>query len=150
MVLPGAIATYNLMITRTYLSQQIPGELVEAAEVDGAGALRTFLQIVTPLAKPILAVITLFYAADHWNGYLASLMYLRDRSMHSLQLVLRDMLINNETMGLAATDADGLEALYTITLNYAVMVVSILPLLVAFPFVQKFFVKGVMIGAIKG
>ena len=150
MVLPGAIATYNLMITRTYLSQQIPGELVEAAEVDGAGALRTFLQIVTPLAKPILAVITLFYAADHWNGYLASLMYLRDRSMHSLQLVLRDMLINNETMGLPATDADGLEALYTITLNYAVMVVSILPLLVAFPFVQKFFVKGVMIGAIKG
>ena len=77
-------------------------------------------------------------------------MYLRDRSMHSLQLVLRDMLINNETMGLAATDADSLKALYTITLNYAVMVVSILPLLVAFPFVQKFFVKGVMIGAIKG
>ena len=138
------------MITRTYLSQQIPGELVEAAEVDGAGALRTFPQIVTPLAKPILAVITLFYAADHWNGYLASLMYLRDRSMHSLQLVLRDMLINNETMGLAATDADSLKALYTITLNYAVMFVSILPLLVAFPFVQKFFVKGIMIGAIKG
>ncbi len=150
MIIPGAIATYNLMITRTYLSQQIPGELVEAAEVDGAGALRTFIQIVTPLAKPILAVITLFYAADHWNGYTASLIYLRDRSMHSLQLVLRDMLINNETMGLAATDADGLEAMYTITLNYAVMFVAIVPMLVAFPFVQKFFVKGVMIGAIKG
>lgn len=150
MVIPGAISTYNLMITRTYLTQQIPGELVEAAEVDGAGALRTFIQIVTPLAKPILAVIALFYASSHWNGYTASLIYLRDRSMHSLQLVLRDMLINGETMGLAATDADSQAALYTITLNYAVMFAAIVPMLVVFPFVQKFFVKGVMIGAIKG
>lgn len=149
-VLPGAIATYNLLITRTYLMQQIPEGLVEAAEVDGAGALRTFGQIVIPLCKPILAVITLFYAAEHWNSYYTALIYLSDRAKYPLQLILREMLINDETLGMMATEASSVEALYTVTLNYAVMVIAILPLLIVFPFVQKFFVKGVMIGAIKG
>lgn len=150
LVLPGAIATYNLLVTRTYLSQQIPQGLVEAAEVDGAGAIRTFLQIITPLSKPILAVITLFYAADHWNSYYSALIYLSDRVKYPLQLILREMLINDETLGMMATEASSMEALYTVTLNYAVMGIAILPLLIVFPFVQKFFVKGVMIGAIKG
>lgn len=150
LVIPGAIGTYNLLITRTYISQQIPEGLVEAAEVDGAGALRTFLQIITPLSKPILAVITLFYASGHWNSYYSALIYLKDRDKYPLQLILREMLINEETLGLAATDAGSQVALYTITLNYAVMLVAIIPLLIVFPFVQKFFVKGVMIGAIKG
>ena len=149
-VLPGAIATYNLLITRTYLMQQIPEGLVEAAEVDGAGALRTFGQIVIPLCKPILAVITLFYAAEHWNSYYTALIYLSDRAKYPLQLIVREMLINDETLGMMATEASSVEALYTVTLNYAVMVIAILPLLIVFPFVQKFFVKGVMIGAIKG
>lgn len=150
MVLPGAVATYNLMITRTYLSQQIPGDLIEAAEVDGAGAVRTFAQIVTPLAKPILAVITLFYASGHWNAWYDAMVYLRARELYPLQLILREMLINEQTLGMMATEASSIESLYTITLNYAVMVIAILPLLLVFPFVQKFFVKGVMIGAIKG
>lgn len=150
LVIPGAIGTYNLLITRTYISQQIPEGLVEAAEVDGAGALRTFLQIITPLSKPILAVITLFYASGHWNSYYSALIYLKDRNKYPLQLILREMLINEETLGMAATDAGSQVALYTITLNYAVMLVAIIPLLIVFPFVQKFFVKGVMIGAIKG
>lgn len=150
LVIPGAIGTYNLMITRTYLTQQIPEGLVEAAEVDGAGELRTFLQIVTPLSKPILAVITLFYASGHWNSYMSGLLYLSDRAKFPLQLILREMLINEETLGLAATEGGSQTVLYTITLNYAVMLVAILPLLIVFPFVQKFFVKGVMIGAIKG
>ncbi|MBO4297272.1 MAG: carbohydrate ABC transporter permease [Clostridia bacterium] len=151
MVLPGAIATYNLMITRTYLSQQIPADLTEAAEVDGAGAFRTFIQIVTPLSKPILAVITLFYASGHWNAWTDAMIYLgRSVEMYPLQLILRSMLINEETMGLVATEGGSIVSLYTITLNYAVMVIAILPLLIVFPFVQKFFVKGVMIGAIKG
>ncbi len=151
MVLPGAIATYNLMITRTYLSQQIPPDLTEAAEVDGAGAFRTFIQIVTPLSKPILAVITLFYASGHWNAWTDAMIYLgRSVDMYPLQLILRSMLINEETMGLVATEGGSIVSLYTITLNYAVMVIAILPLLIIFPFVQKFFVKGVMIGAIKG
>lgn len=151
LVLPGAIGTYNLMITRTYLSQQIPEDLAEAAEVDGAGPIAIFLQIITPLSKPILAVITLFYAAVHWNGWYEAMIYLKDNNKYPLQLILRSMLINEETMGVMATEAgQSSEVFYTITLNYAVILVAILPLLVIFPFVQKFFVKGVMIGAIKG
>ena len=150
LVLPGAISTYNLLITRTYVSQQIPQELLEAAEVDGSGAVRTFCQIVVPLAKPILAVITLFYAADHWNSFYSALIYLKDRALYPLQLILREMLINDQTLGMMATEASSQEALYSVTLNYAVMVMAILPLLLAFPFVQRFFVKGVMIGAVKG
>ena len=151
MVLPGAIATYNLMITRTYLTQQIPEELSEAAEMDGAGPLRIFLMVVTPLAKPILAVITLFYASNHWNSWYNAMVYLKDSEKYPLQMVLRALLINEETMGLAVTEAgQSGEAFYTITLNYAVIVVGILPLMLVFPFAQKYFVKGVMIGAIKG
>ncbi len=151
LVLPGAIGTYNLMITRTYLSGQIPGELLEAAEVDGAGPLRIFLVIVTPLSRPILAVLTLFYAAGHWNGWYDAMIYLRDNAKYPLQLILRSMLINEETMGVMATEAGQTsDVFYTITLNFAVILVAILPLMVIFPFVQRFFVKGVMIGAIKG
>ncbi len=151
LVLPGAIGTYNLMITRTYLSQQIPEELAEAAEVDGAGPIATFLLVITPLTKPILAVIALFYASEHWNGWYNAMVYLRDANKYPLQLILRSMLINEETMGVMATEAGQTsEVFYTITLNFAVILVAILPLMVIFPFVQKFFVKGVMIGAIKG
>ena len=107
--------------------------------------------IITPLSKPILAVITLFYAAGHWNGWYEAMIYLKDNNKYPLQLILRSMLINEETMGVMATEAgQSSEVFYTITLNYAVILVAILPLLVIFPFVQKFFVKGVMIGAIKG
>ncbi len=149
-VLPGAISTYNLLITRTYLTQQIPRELIEAAEVDGSGEYRTFLMIILPLAKPIIAVITLFYASSHWNAFFSALIYLQDRNLYPLQLYLREMLIHDQTFGMIETESTSLVALYTITLKYAVMTVSVFPLLIAFPFIQKFFVKGVMIGAIKG
>lgn len=151
LVLPGAIGTFNLMITRTYLAEQIPDELIEVAEIDGAGPVCTFIKIVMPLSKPILAVITLYYAADHWNGWYNAMVYLRDNAKYPLQLILRSMLINEETLGMAATEAGQTsEVFYQITLNYAVILVAILPLMIIFPFVQKFFVKGVMIGAIKG
>ena len=149
-VLPGTIATYNLMITRTYLIQQIPRDLTEAAEVDGSGEYRTFFTIILPLSKPIIAVIALFYASGHWNSFFSALIYLQNRELYPLQLFLREMLIQDQTLGMMETESSSLVALYTITLKYAVMTVSILPLLIVFPFVQKFFVKGVMIGAIKG
>ena len=149
-VLPGAIATYNLMITRTYLIQQIPRDLTEAAEVDGSGEYRTFFTIILPLSKPIIAVIALFYASGHWNSFFSALIYLQNRALYPLQLFLREMLIQDQTLGMMETESSSLVALYTITLKYAVMTVSILPLLIVFPFVQKFCVKGVMIGAIKG
>lgn len=149
-VIPGAISTYNLMITRTYLSQQIPAELIEAAETDGASAGYTFLRIVTPLSRPILAVIALFSASDHWNSFSNAMIYLNDRAKYPLQLVLREILLADQTMGLMATESYGTQAMYIITLNFAIIVVSILPLLLIFPFVQKSLVKGMMIGAIKG
>ena len=149
-VLPGAVATYNLMITRTYLVQQIPRDLTEAAEVDGSGEYRTFFTIILPLSKPIIAVIALFYASGHWNSFFSALIYLQNRELYPLQLFLREMLIQDQTLGMMETESTSLVALYTITVKSAVMTVSILPLLIIFPFVQKFFVKGVMIGAIKG
>lgn len=138
------------MITRTYLIQQIPRDLTEAAEVDGSGEYRTFFTIILPLSKPIIAVIALFYASGHWNSFFSALIYLQNRELYPLQLFLREMLIQDQTLGMMETESSSLVALYTITLKYAVMTVSILPLLIVFPFVQKFFVKGVMIGAIKG
>ena len=149
LVLPGAIGTYNLLITRTYLQQQIPDELLEAAEIDGAGPLYTFWKIVTPLSKPILAVITLYYASSHWNGWYDAMVYLQDNGKKPLQLVLRSMLITEEMLTKNGTESVE-QALYQITYNYAVIMIAILPLLMVFPFAQKFFVKGTMIGAIKG
>ena len=149
--IPGAIGTYNLMITRTYLNQQIPKNLAEAAEVDGAGPLRIFGLIVTPLCKPIIAVIALFYASNHWNGWYDAMVYLRSQEKYPLQLFLRGMLINEETYGTMATEAGQTTELFkSITFNYSVILIAILPLIIVFPFVQKYFVKGVMIGAIKG
>lgn len=148
-ILPGTVSTWNLLVTRTYLQEQIPRELGEAAEVDGAGEYRTFLQIVLPLSMPIIIVITLFYASSHWNSWFSAMIYLRDRNMYPLQIFLREMLIENQSMDMM-TEAGAERALYLLTLKYAVMSISILPLMVVFPFVQKYFVKGVMIGAIKG
>lgn len=151
LVLPGAIGTYNLMVTRTYLSQQIPEELKEAAEVDGAGPFTTFIMVVTPLAKPIIAVIALFYASTIWNAWYDAMIYLKDNAKWPLQLILRNMLINDEMMGLQASEASqNTDVFYTITLNYSIIFIALLPLFIIFPFVQKFFTKGVMIGAIKG
>ena len=129
--------------------EQIPHELNEAAEVDGAGEYRTFFQIVLPLSAPILIVITLFYASGHWNSWFNALIYLRDRDMYPLQIFLREMLIENQSVDMMS-EAGSDRSLYLLTLKYAVMSISILPLMIIFPFVQKHFVKGVMIGAIKG
>ena len=151
-VLPGAISTWNLMVTRTYLSTQIPGELLEAAEVDGAGEYRVFFQIVLPLTKPILITIGMFYASAHWNAWFGALIYLRDRSLYPLQVHLRELLILNDATNVTAqaTDYASNTAMYVLTMKYAVMVASVLPMLIVFPFVQKYFVKGIMIGALKG
>lgn len=148
-VLPGAVSTWNLMITRTYLTQQIPHELNEAAEVDGAGEYRTFFQIVLPLSMPIILVITLFYASGHWNSWFSAMIYLRDREKFPLQIFLREMLIEDRAQDMAS-EGGADRSIYLLTLKYAVMGFSILPMLIIFPFVQKHFVKGVMIGAIKG
>lgn len=149
LVLPTAISTYNVIVTKSFFENSIPREMHEAAQIDGCGTIRYLLMIVIPLSIPILTIITMFYAVDHWNGFYAGLMYLSKRQMFPLQLVLREILLAaNSTM----TEAAGLtDQLYDVEgIKYATIVVSSLPMVLAYPFMQKYFQKGVMLGAIKG
>jgi putative aldouronate transport system permease protein len=148
LIIPGAVTTWNLLITRAYLESNIPQELHDAAEVDGAGEFTFFAKVVLPLSKPIIAVITLFYGSGHWNAYFNALIYLRDRTLYPLQVFLREILILEQASEMLG-DMGAERALFTLTLKYAIMVVAVAPLLVAFPFVQRYFVKGVLIGALK-
>ena len=151
--------TWNVIITRTYLQSTIPGELYEAARVDGASNTRMFWHIVLPLSGPIIAVITLFYAVNHWNTYFNALIYIRDDSLRPLQLVLREILIQNSMNILddmmADMTAEQLEQMtrrefLVALLQYSLIVVATVPVLIMYPFVQKHFIKGVMIGSLKG
>lgn len=151
MILPGAVSAYNLIITRTFLKSNIPNELYEAASIDGCNRLQFFAKVVVPLSGTLIAVLTLFYAVGHWNDYFNALMFLTKRTLHPLQLVLREILIENS---ISADDMDG-EAAAALqnmkeTLKYALIVMSTLPMMILYPMVQKHFVKGVMIGSVKG
>ncbi len=147
MILINAVTTYNLIITVSYF-RNMPYELEEAAKIDGAGDYSVLFRIMLPLAKPIIAVITLYYMVALWNDYMTSLIYLSDRELFPLQMILREILIQSKTT-VAAGAADEAQA-YTENLKYATIVVSTLPILCVYPFIQKYFVKGVMIGAVKG
>lgn len=150
-VLPGAVSVYNVIIMRTFF-QSIPNELHEAASIDGCGNIAFLMKIVMPLSMPIIAVMTLFYGVGHWNAYFDSLIYLNDESKFPLQLFLRQMLIQEDMSGMSsASDSAISEHLMQIEgLKYAVVIVASLPMLVLYPFLQKYFVKGVMIGSLKG
>ncbi|MEK3885642.1 carbohydrate ABC transporter permease [Paenibacillus sp. PL2-23] len=150
MVIPNAIATYNLIVMRTYFQTNIPDELLESAQMDGCSNLRSFWNIVLPLSTPILAVMVLFYAVQHWNSYFNALIYLRDSDMFPLQIILRDILIQNKIQ--AEFDSfDSADSVFLAeSIKYAVIMVASLPVLIMYPFVQKYFVKGIMVGAIKG
>ena len=151
LLVPGAIATYNLIVMRTYFQSSIPWELQEAAHIDGCSNMRLLLNIILPLSKPIIAVMVLFYAVGHWNSYFGALIYLRNEALYPLQLVLREILLISQS---AAIDGGsvGLEQKIMLaeSIKYAVILVSSLPVLIMYPFVQKHFVKGVLIGSVKG
>ncbi|NIK70463.1 carbohydrate ABC transporter permease [Paenibacillus sp. BK720] len=151
LIVPGAIATYNLIVMRTYFQNSIPWELQEAAHMDGCSNWRLLVSIILPLSKPILAVMVLFYAVGHWNSFFNALIYIRDEGKYPLQLVLREILLISQS---AQTDGGsvGLEKqiLLSESIKFAVIIVSSLPVLIMYPFVQRHFVKGVMIGSIKG
>lgn len=151
MILPQAVTTYNLIITLSYF-KSIPDSMEEAAKIDGAGAFRTFINIMVPLAKPIIAVISLYYAVGIWNNYFSGLIYLKKKALYPLQLVLREILVQNNTANTQAamSGMGGDSAAYAANIKYATVVVSTVPILCVYPFVQKYFVKGVMIGAVKG
>ncbi|WP_420819880.1 carbohydrate ABC transporter permease [Paenibacillus favisporus] len=151
MIIPGALAVFQVIIARTFF-QSLPDELAEAAEMDGCSDMRFFLQVVLPLSKPILAVLFLMYAIGHWNAYFNALIYLKDNSMFPLQIFLRNILILNSENSDMMTNVNSLLVQQGLKdlLKYSLIVVSSAPVLIIYPFVQKHFVKGVMIGSLKG
>lgn len=151
MVAPVAISTFNMILMRTYFENSIPEELSESASLDGCDNFRFLMSIVLPLSTPIIAVLVLYYAVGHWNQYFNALIYLRSNEKISLQLALRNILLANQMSG-GSSDSGGFGdvAKIGLTVKYAVIVVSSIPVVILYPFIQKFFVKGVMVGAIKG
>ncbi len=153
LLLPGAANVYNMIIMRTYFSTQIPRELKEASELDGCGELRYLLQIVLPLSIPMLMVVGLYFAVGIWNSYFDAMIYMNTRSKMPLSIFLRDILIlNNSTDMASMMDPDAIASLQERqhVMKYALIMVSSVPMFLLYPFVQRYFIKGVMIGSVKG
>lgn len=148
LVLPGAISTYNLIILKTNF-EAIPDSLEEAACIDGANDINIFIKIILPLSVPTLAVLTLFYGVGHWNSWFNASLYIDDKNMYPLQLVLREILLlgNVDNMIIGET---GDRFAIAETIKYATIIVTTLPILCVYPAIQKYFIKGMMIGAVKG
>ena len=151
-LLPGAVSVYNVIVARTFFQTSIPHEIYEAAEIDGCSDARFLMQIVLPLSAPILAVLTLRFAVGHWNSYFGPMIYLSDKNKFTLQSILRNILIKNQNSDAMMQDAATLAKQQGLAdlLKYSLIVVSSLPMLILYPFIQKHFVKGVMIGSLKG
>jgi len=158
MIIPSGVSVYNIIIVRTAIMGSISSELIDSAKIDGAGEFRIFLQIVLPLSKAIIAVMALFHGVGHWNSFFNALMFISNPNLYPLQLVLRQILILNQSLVInyeALTDVEALEAAIrrqnmAEAMKYSLIFVASVPVLAAYPFVQKFFVKGVMIGSLKG
>lgn len=151
MLIPGCMSVYNMIVARTFIQTNIPGELLESAQLDGCNDTVYFFKMVLPLSKAILAVLTLWYAVGHWNSYFKAFIYLTDKNLYPLQIFLRDILISSQ-ISADLNDPEIAEQLRTIqmTLKYAMIIVSTVPLYVFYPFAQKYFAKGVMVGSVKG
>lgn len=156
LILPGCMGVYNMIVARTFFKSNISEELYEAAEIDGCTQGRFFFKVALPLSKAIIAILVLYYGVGHWNSYFSALIYMQDKDAYPLQLVLRNILITNETaLSQTATTEAARAALQAKkelvdVMKYSLIVISSLPVLVMYPFVQKHFVKGVMIGSVKG
>ena len=155
MLLPGLVTMWNTVVCRTYFSTSIPWELQEASKIDGCGDIRLFASIILPLSAPIIAVMAMFYAVSHWNAYFNAMIYLSDKALYPLQLFLRSILLLDTMNELIGADAESQREILRMaqlkeSMKYGIIVVSALPMLVMYPFFQKYFVKGVMVGAIKG
>lgn len=151
-ILSGALSIYNMILMRTYFQNSIPKELLEAAQIDGITDFGYLIKVVLPLSKPILGVIALYYSVSHWNSYFNALIYLRDRDLFPLQLVLRNILQSSSISVTEITDGELLAKMVGASdlIKFAMIVVTIVPILVVYPFVEKYFEKGVMIGSVKG
>lgn len=152
MVLVGSISAYNLIIARTFIQNNIPTELLEASRIDGCSDFLYFAKIVLPLSKSVIAVLTLYYAITHWNSYFNAFIYLNNRKYWPLQLYLREILLENQIDASQIVDPELQEAKQGMAnlLKYSLIVVSTIPVMLLYPFIQKHFVTGVMIGSVKG
>ena len=152
MVIPSAISTYNMLVMKNFFQSSIPSELQEAASMDGCSDFRLLLCIVLPLSKAIIAVLGLFYAVGHWNAYLNALIYLHKSEMYPLQVVLRSLLLQNSLASGSGAENFGMyeKVMRGEAMKYSVIIICSVPVMILYPFVQKYFVKGVMVGAIKG
>lgn len=159
LVLPGAASVYNVVVTRTFFQSTIPREMEEAAIIDGCSDFKLFIKIILPLSTPIIAVMALFYGVGHWNSFFSALIYLSDKTMYPLQMVLREILVlqdmSSNAINSGTMTGEMAEMLFSKqqlvqVIKYGVMLVSTLPVIIIYPFLQKYFVKGMMVGSIKG
>ena len=153
MLLPGALSIWNMIIVRTYFQNNISGEILESAKLDGCDDYRYLWQIAIPLSTPALAVVCLYYAVAHWNTFFNAYIYLQNKELFPIQVVLRDILLVGrvDTVSVEVTNGDSANAqLMNELLKYSLVVVASLPMAIIYPFIQRFFVKGIMVGAVKG
>lgn len=158
LIIGGGVSVYNMVVTRTYFQNNVPETLCEAARIDGASEFGTFLRVVLPISGPIVAVMALYYAVSHWSSYFAGMVYVTNPDIQPLQVVLRKILILNETAyadAMASGDATLISnaekrAQVVAAMKYAVVFIGSLPMLILYPFIQKHFVKGIMVGSLKG
>lgn len=152
MLIPGALGVYNLIIARTFIESNIPTELLEAAQMDGCSDIRFFASIVLPLSKAVIAVLVLFYGVSHWNSYFNAMIYLNDKELYPLTIYLKEILMASQIDPSTVADPELQNQIARMAgvIKYALIVVSMIPILILYPFIQKYFVKGVMIGSVKG
>lgn len=152
LLLPSAMNVYNMIIARTFIKSSIPGELLEAAKIDGCSDIRYLTDVVIPLSKAVIAVLVLYYGVGHWNQYFSAMIYISDRNMYPLNLFLREILVMDQIDPSTVEDPTIQAKIAEIAgiLKYALIVVSMIPILLIYPWVQKYFIKGVMIGSVKG
>lgn len=151
MILPSAMGVWNVILIKTYIQSSIPAEIFESASIDGCSDWKYFISMVIPLSKPIIAVMVLLYAVGKWNDFFSGLLYLNDVNKQPLQLLLRNVLVQNDSIGMAMNLAQQMnrQELKTL-LQYSLIIVSSVPVMLLYPFIQKYFVKGIMMGSIKG
>lgn len=152
LLIPNAISVYNLIVARTFIVNSIPSELLEASQIDGCSDIMYYVKVVLPLSKAIIAVLVLFYGVGHWNTYFNAMIYLYDKALYPLTLYLREILMSSQIDPSTVQDPELQAKLADMAgvIKYSLIMVSMVPVLLIYPFVQKYFVKGVMIGSVKG
>jgi multiple sugar transport system permease protein/putative aldouronate transport system permease protein len=152
LIVPGAIGVYNMIIAKTFIQSSIPGELLDAAKIDGCSDIGYYVRIVLPLSQAIIAVLVLFYGVQHWNAYFNAMIYLHNKSLYPLTLFLREILLASQIDPSTVSDPELQLRLAeaAAVIKYSLIIVTMIPVIIIYPFVQKYFIKGVMIGSVKG